>query len=243
MNYYELLGVEKTASTEEIKKAYKTQMKIWHPDVNKDEHAVSISKKLNEAKDILLDENKRKEYDVFLENKETMAYQKYSNVKQKESQVTKEEYQTKMVTKWEYLRDYLKMRNIKLSRRIIALIFVLLESLLCFLLKCLVIGLSILCYLLSDMIIMIFRYLFPIVVLLLVYLIYIFSTDGYNQMIQYHMSEVRGVIILLSIYTSSFAFTFIGKKLISQKVFDLLYNKLDVYLFKKAVGYKEQKIK
>ena len=62
MNYYELLGIDSNASADEIKRAYKTQMKKWHPDINKDEDAVSMSMKINEAKDVLLDEVKRQEY-------------------------------------------------------------------------------------------------------------------------------------------------------------------------------------
>ena len=53
MNYYELLGVSKNANKEEIKSAYKKQMKKWHPDINKSEDAVNMSSKINEAKEEL----------------------------------------------------------------------------------------------------------------------------------------------------------------------------------------------
>ena len=46
MNYYELLGVCNTASKEEIQKAYKTQMKKWHPDINKSTEAPKMAVKL-----------------------------------------------------------------------------------------------------------------------------------------------------------------------------------------------------
>ena len=62
INYYELLGVKKDATEEEIRKAYRIQAKKWHPDVNKDKEASNITKKLSDAKQILLNEAKRKEY-------------------------------------------------------------------------------------------------------------------------------------------------------------------------------------
>ena len=76
MNYYELLGIKVDASDDEIKDAYKREIKKWHPDINKDPEAVNISMKINEAKDILLDKEKRKEYDYSLKKEEEKVYNK-----------------------------------------------------------------------------------------------------------------------------------------------------------------------
>lgn len=66
INYYDLLGVSPDATDEEIRKAYKKNMKYYHPDINKSANAENMSKALNNARDILLDPLKREAYDIEL---------------------------------------------------------------------------------------------------------------------------------------------------------------------------------
>ena len=240
VNYYELLGVSKDVTEEEIRKAYKIQMKKWHPDINQSPDAMDMSMKINEAKEVLLDPLKRKDYDDFLNKKEEQTYQRYSNYKQPTKETPQEEVQVepqeKMVTKWEYLREYLKNKNINIFRRIIGLIFVLLESFLCFIIKYLIIGLTFLCFFLSDIIIIAYNYLYPLVILLIIYTIYLWQLKGIDSLLTNNKSQIIAIIVLICIYLSNYLLVIIGKKLLSQKVFDFLYNKLDVFLFKKSVG-------
>ncbi len=65
-NYYEILGVDKNASQDDIKKAYRTLVKKYHPDLHpNDEKAAEKFKEINEAHEVLSDEKKRKNYDTF----------------------------------------------------------------------------------------------------------------------------------------------------------------------------------
>lgn len=65
-DFYEVLGVSKTASEAEIKKAYRKLAKKYHPDSNpNDAVAAERFKEINEAYDVLSDPEKKKLYDRF----------------------------------------------------------------------------------------------------------------------------------------------------------------------------------
>lgn len=63
-DYYKILGVDSKAPIAEIKKAFRKLARRYHPDVSKEQNAEQKFKEINEAYEVLKDENKRKHYDT-----------------------------------------------------------------------------------------------------------------------------------------------------------------------------------
>jgi curved DNA-binding protein len=69
IDYYKTLGIEKGASTEDIKKAYRKLARKYHPDLNpNDKEANTKFQQINEANEVLSDSDKRKKYDQYGED-------------------------------------------------------------------------------------------------------------------------------------------------------------------------------
>ena len=231
INYYELLGVKKDATEEEIRLKYKEQIKKWHPDISKSSEGVEITKKLNEAKSVVLDSSKRKEYDEYLNNISSNGYQ---NIKEKVYKEENNNYkEEKMYTKWEYFREYIKYYNVSKSRKILGIICVLLESLIISILQLINIILAYVISFMSG----ILKYLTDgIFGLLIIFVIIGFLLHGIS--LPNNFSEWLEVISVIILW---FIFSVMPEVVINLLVIKIpkLLSSLNIYLFKKSVGYKE----
>ena len=69
IDYYKVLGIDRSASQADIRKAYRRLAKQYHPDINKqDPKAQERFQEINEANEVLSDPEKRKRYDEYGEH-------------------------------------------------------------------------------------------------------------------------------------------------------------------------------
>lgn len=109
-DYYKILGVPNTATQEEIKNAYRSLVKKYHPDINPDVNAVSMMQDINEAYEVLSNLASRQKYDALLQQQSKSTVQT--------SQCTKQHAPYSSYTKTreesendfdEWLKEYLKI--------------------------------------------------------------------------------------------------------------------------------------
>lgn len=85
IDYYSILGISKTATADDIKKAYRKLARKYHPDINPDnEDAKKKFQQVNEANEVLSDPEKRKKYDEYGEN--WKHAEEYEKAKQQQAQ-------------------------------------------------------------------------------------------------------------------------------------------------------------
>ncbi len=64
-DYYDVLGVTRTATEQDIKRAYRTKAREYHPDINKHDGAEDEFKEVNEAHEVLSNAERRAAYDRY----------------------------------------------------------------------------------------------------------------------------------------------------------------------------------
>ena len=230
INYYELLGVSKNATEEEIKRAYRVQAKKWHPDINKEAGSQDMFKELVNAKDTLLDEEKRKKYDESLIKKQTpLKKASTSNVHYKEPEPEQE--QEKFYTKWQYFKLYLKYYQNSKLRKALALFLVLLETIIC----------SILGFI-NLIIVYIFAYTKELIsyasgIFLIIYVVLLLTNQNLINL-TFMPNDVQTNVTIISIAALLIFFPYFLFKFCIEKMPRYL-SSLNIYLFKKSIGYKK----
>ena len=94
IDYYQILGIAKTAADKDVKNAYRKLARKYHPDLNpNDAEANKKFQQLNEANEVLSDPEKRKKYDKYGENWERgEEYEKYTRQQQQQTNSRQSSY-------------------------------------------------------------------------------------------------------------------------------------------------------
>ena len=92
IDYYKIPGLDKNATTDDIKKAYRKLARKWHPDINPNDASANLKfQQINEANEVLSNPEKRKKYDKYGKDWEHgEEYEKYQQQQRQQRQYNKE---------------------------------------------------------------------------------------------------------------------------------------------------------
>lgn len=189
IDFYELLGIKRQATKEEIKNAYRLMAKKYHPDVNNSEEANKIIISLNEAKEVLLNNQKRREYDALLDN---ISHSKQFSDDKSETYRTrtkeyKNYYSNVYITKWEYFLNYLRNGLDNIFKKYVKSILVFLNFLLFLVIKGLLFGFVFLITIISPLV----DYLAGIIMFLAVLSLFLLAGDTKPDVIPFIPANIE----------------------------------------------------
>ena len=192
---------------------------------------------MDKAKEILLDENKRREYDSYLDNYKNNIYDNIKQEKEKntgtKTYANNSYYEEKTYTKWQYFKLYLKYYKKSKIRKVFACILVSLESLFCTILQ-------VINYLIAYILSYTGYYLGLFLVIYgAISIIYITT----KSVLKIDLPPYNTTEYILMILSSALSLI-IGMSM--RTIFNIVVNKnpiyiskLDLFLFKKSIGYEK----
>ena len=197
IDFYELLGISMDSTKQEIKTAYREMVKKYHPDVNKSEDSNKIIRSLNEAKEVLLDDEKRKEYDKLLND---IKYSKQFSKEKDETYTAKteeykENYSENYVTKWQIFINYISNGIDKVWLKILKILLVIIN----FFLFCIVKLITFVLVFLLSTFSGIIDYFSGILSLISIVALFALKNSEYPNLIPFIPANVEGFFLIFLI--------------------------------------------
>ena len=197
IDFYELLGISMDSTKQEIKNAYREMVKKYHPDINKSEDANKIIRSLNEAKEVLLDDENRKEYDKLLND---IKYSKQFSKEKDETYTAKteeykENYSENYVTKWQFFINYISNGIDKVWLKILKVLLVIINFLFFCIVKLITLALVFLLSTFSGII----DYFSGILSLISIVALFALKNSEYPDLIPFIPANVEGFFLIFLI--------------------------------------------
>ena len=116
-NYYKILNIQKDASSEQIKDAYRKLVKFWHPDVNPSSSSHEKIIEINEAYEILRDQDKREVYnriyDEYFGTESVVVATESTKERRSNERYTEYRYDNKTSADFDDLQDWINQARIR----------------------------------------------------------------------------------------------------------------------------------